>query len=484
MNRIYALFLFILLSILSVYSKEYPATEIRAVWLTTNYNLDWPRNKVSVEAQKRELIAILEDLKQLNINTVIFQTRTSGEVLYKSRIEPMYPSIAKGKGSESFDPLEFVIEECHKRGMTCHAWLITYPLGSQSHVSKLGNTSVVKRHRDLVTLYKNQWYLDPGNPKTDDYLISIVKEIIENYDVDGIHFDYIRYPDRATNFTDKTTFKRFGNGHKIDDWRRGNINRFVAKVYDTVKKEKPWVMVSSSPLGRYKPLVSNPNDGWTAYNSVYQDPVQWLEAGKHDAIFPMMYYKERLFYPYADEWKKHDNGRFIVPGLGIYQIQELGWLRKEILNQIEYSREIGAIGNAFFRVEHVLNHNQSILTALKDTYYKYPSKLPPMTWLSDTIPSAPYDLTAEKVAADFQLRWKIDKKDKRITYNVYKSETDSLDSNNGTTLLATGLKDPVYMYNPITDDKAYYYFVTVSDSFHNESETAIPAFFWHSEIEK
>jgi len=178
-----------------------------------------------------------------------------------------------------------------------------------------------KKHPQLVTFYKNQWYLDPGNPKTDDYLLSIVKEIVTNYDVDGIHFDYIRYPANCTNFFDQSEYNRYGKSEPRDNWRRSNINRFVGKVYDWVKSIKPWVMISSSPVGRYRPLLHNPNDGWTAYNNVYQDPIQWLNEGKHDAIFPMMYYRDKLFYPYLNDWVENSKGRFVVPGLGIYQFK-------------------------------------------------------------------------------------------------------------------------------------------------------------------
>lgn len=484
MKKIVLSFIVLVAVAIQVFSQAYPATEIRAVWLTTNYNLDWPKNMFSVDAQKNELIQLLDELKGLHINMVLFQTRTNDEVLYRSQIEPMYRSVAKNYGGKAFDPLAFVIEECHKRGMECHAWLITYPLGSKNHIKSLGNASVVKKHPQLVTLYKNQWYLDPGNPKTDDYLLSIVKEIVTNYDVDGIHFDYIRYPANCTNFFDQSEYNRYGKSQPRDNWRRSNINRFVGKVYDWVKSVKPWVMISSSPVGRYRPLLDNPNDGWTAYNSVYQDPIQWLNSGKHDAIFPMMYYRDRLFYPYLNDWVGNSKGRFVVPGLGIYQIQELGWQQKDIIDQIEYSRTKNASGNAFFRTEHLLKHNRDIVHAMNNVYYRYPAKLPPMKWLSDTLPEPPYDLRAEKTASGFQLRWKVKNPTARLTFNVYRTKTDSLDLNNGVTLLATGIRQPVFTYLPPEDDQAYYYFITASDSFHNESNPCVPAFFWHSETIK
>lgn len=483
-KNIFFLFLFgILFS--SAFAQQVPATEIRAVWLTTNYDLDWPRSKSGVQAQKQELIRILDDLKALNFNVVLFQARNSGEVLYKSKIEPMYSSIAQGYGSETFDPLAFVVEECHKRAMQCHAWLITYPLGSRKHQAKLGVNSTVSKNRDIVTLYKGAWFLDPGNPKTDDYLLSIVREIVNNYQVDGIHFDYIRYPDRAKDFNDNYTYRRYANGKDVEEWRRDNITRFVTKIYDWVKSAKPWVAVSSSPLGRYKPTYSNPNDGWTAYYSVYQDAVQWVKNGKQDMLFPMMYYKGGYFYPYVDDWMKQRSDRFVAPGLGIYQIQELGWMSNEIIQQLDYSRKQGVAGNAFFRTEHLLKYNQGVVRQLKEKYYKYPAKMPAMTWLSKEQPAPPVDITAEKSASDFQLHWKTENLSQSpVTYNVYRSETDSVDITDGAKLIAANIREPFFAYNPPEDDKAYYYFITVSDGFHNESKLSIPAFFWHSKITK
>ncbi len=489
MKKFYLLLFFLSVIVPSILSQQtiaYPATEIRAAWLTTNFDLDWPRNKTSVSAQKEELKRILDSLKSLNFNVVLFQTRNSGEVLYRSKIEPMYSSIARGFGDNFFDPLEFSIEECHKRNMECHAWLITYPLGSRTHQAKLGSSSVVSKNRDIVTMYKGAWFLDPGNPRTDDYLLSIVKEIVTNYKVDGIHFDYIRYPDRAKDFTDNYTYRRFGFGKNIDDWRRENINRFVAKIYDWVKSAKPWVAISSSPLGRYKPVYSNPDDGWTAYYSVYQDAAKWLKDGKHDIVFPMMYYRQRLFYPYLDEWKKLTNGRLFIPGLGPYQIQELGWLSSEIIQQVDYSRKNNVGGNAYFRTEHVIRYNQGVANQLKVKYYKYPAKLPAYTWLSNKLPDTPINLCAERFGKDFQLKWDavVSENNSPVTYNVYKSETDTLDLNNGENLLAAGLRSPVYTYSPTDDDKAYYYFITSSNAFHNESKLSLPAFFWHSKTIK
>lgn len=459
-----------------------PATEVRAVWLTTNYGLDWPRNRTSHEAQKRELTTMLDNLQKHNFNTVMFQVRSRGEVMYRSVVEPMSSLIIPAApGNPPFDPLAFALEECHKRGMELHAWFVTYPLGNERHVRDLGNRSVTRKDPSLVKKFGKEWYLDPGNPRTDDYLISLVMEVVDNYDVDGIHFDYIRYPDNRGRFPDDGMYRQHGKGKSRADWRRDNITRFVVKVYDKVKEAKPWVQVSSAPLGRYRAL-NGVGAGWTALETVYQDAGHWMRIGKHDALYPMMYYKDRLFYPFVDDWVEQGNGRIVVPGLGPYQMIELGWSLQDILNQIDHTREHTVHGQAYFRADNVLSNTKGILNELA-TYYRYPAKLPPMNWLSDTIPDKPLDLRAERTEEGlFELSW--DARDDRVTYNVYRSETDSLVTDSAALLLATGLRQSSLSLVVPNDDRAFYYYITTSDSYHNESEPCIPAFFYHSDTVK
>lgn len=484
MKKIYLFLVVFFCAAMRIFSAEPPATEVRAVWLTTNYGLDWPRNRTNADAQKRELIELLDNLQAHNFNTVIFQVRARGEVFYDSKIEPMSPLVVSGGyGRPRFDPLKFVLEESHKRGMECHAWLVTYPLGGEKHVRNLGGNSVTRKNPSIAKKFKGEWFLDPGNPRTDDYLMSLVKEIVTNYDIDGIHFDYIRYPDNKGQFPDAATFRQHGRGQTLQDWRRNNITRFVSKSYDWIKSQKPWVQVSSAPLGRYR-TISGVGAGWTALETVFQDAGKWMKMGKHDALYPMMYYKEHLFYPFVDDWMANGNNRIVVPGLGAYQMVELGWSHRDITNQIDYTRRKAVTGQAYFRANNVLSNTKGILNSLGE-YYRHPAKLPPMTWLSTAVPAQPQDLTAEKSGGQLLLRWKTeDAENKRITYNVYRSETDDFDTNKAENLLAVGLRQPVFEYAQPNNDRAYYYFVTVSDSYHNESPVSVPAFFYHSDTEK
>lgn len=480
MNKIFILLILFFCSLTSLFSKEHPATEIRAVWLTTNYGLDWPINRISQESQKRELINILDSLKRYNFNTVFFQVRARGEVFYNSKIEPLSSIVVSGSyGNRNFDPLAFAIEETHKRGMECHAWMVTYPLGTDKHVKSLGAESIVKKEPTITKKFKGEWFLDPGNPRTDDYLLTIVEEIVSNYDIDGIHMDYIRYPDNRGQFPDDGLYRMYSSGKSLSDWRRDNITRFVSKLYKKVKELKPWVQVSSAPLGRYRALNER-GIGWTARETVYQDAGKWMEMGIHDAIYPMMYYKDELFYPYLDDWIINSNNRILVPGLGAYQMIELRWSLKEIINQIDYSRNKNVHGQAYFRTENIISNTKGILNSLTK-YYKSPAKLPPLKWLSDSIPSKPYDLSAEwNEEGIFELKWDCTDKNKRVTYNVYRSETNDLSVDNSLNIIATGLKDAYFSYNVENNEMAYYYYITVSDSFHNESEISTPAFFYHS----
>ena len=371
MNKISILLILLFCSFPSMFSNDPPATEIRAVWLTTNYGLDWPRNRTSQESQKRELINILDSLKKYNFNTVLFQVRARGEVLYISDIEPLSSLIVSGGyANDKFDPLAFAIEESHKRGLECHAWLVTYPLGTDKQVRSLGSKSITKKDPTITKKFKGEWFLDPGNPRTDDYLLSIVEEIVTKYDVDGIHMDYIRYPDNRGLFPDDGLYRVHGKGKSKSDWRRDNITRFVDKLYKTVKDLKPWVQVSSAPLGRYRTL-NDRGRGWTAHETVFQDAGKWMDMGIHDALYPMMYYKDELFYPYLDDWIINSNNRILVPGLGAYQMIELQWSLKDITDQLNYSRDKNTHGQAYFRTENVLSNTKGVLNSL-GKYYKYP----------------------------------------------------------------------------------------------------------------
>lgn len=484
MKPFHLLFLLLLLP-LYIFSQA-PATEIRAVWLTTNWGLDWPVQRTSVKAQKEQLKNILDKLQEANFNTVLFQARAQGYVFYRSKIEPLSSYF---NHEDNFDPLAFAIEECHKRGMECHAWVIAYPM-DKATVRYTGKgrrrkATVVQNKPSYYKAIGERWYLDPGMPETRNLIVSIVKEIVQNYDVDGIHFDYIRYPSNSRKFPDDDTYRKYGNGMDLYDWRRENINKLISEAYDTVKALKKWVQVSSSPLGRYKVLPEvSPNDGWTAYETVFQDAGHWLKSGKHDLLFPMMYYRDHYFYPFLNDWIANSNGRLIAPGLGVYQMDELKWPLQDITNQMQYIRDKKIPGAAYFRTANVLSNLKGVLDSIH-TYYPTPAKLPPLTWLNNIAPNSPTDLQVFKDNDNkLNIKWNPPTADGDYTYTVYVSDKEPVDTNDAGNILSTGLRTNSYAFTIKEGDFGYYYTVTASDRYHNESTVTFPAFFSHSANEQ
>ena len=470
-------FLFILLALSVFPTKAQPKHEIRATWLTTLGGMDWPRNKAThaegIRRQKQELCNILDKLKEANFNTVILQTRLRGDLIYPSQIET-FPEALTGRTGRNpgYDPLAFAIEECHKRGMELHAWIVTIPAGNNRQVKLLGKHSIVHKNRKICKQHEGAWYLDPGHPETSDYLSGIVREIVSQYDVDGVHFDYIRYPENARRFPDKDTHRKYGKGKDLKQWRRDNITAIVRRLYHEVKQLKPWVKVSSSPVGKYRDTSRYSSVGWNAYETVHQDAQGWLKEGIHDALFPMMYFKDNHFYPFALDWKENDHGRWVVPGIGIYFLspRERDWPLDEVSRQLFFTRQQGLAGHAYFRNKFLLDNVKGIFDEVKYEFYNAPALIPPMTWQDSIAPSAPSSPTFEQMGnGSIRLAWEPskDNHDLPVVYHLYASNSYPVDTDEAQNLLQTFIKGNEAV---ITNGQSWqYYAVTAADRYGNES---------------
>ena len=473
---------FLLLSLsLSAYTQQ--KYEVRAAWITTAYALDWPHSKANtaegIRRQKEELIDILDKLYEANFNTVLFQARTRGDVFYPSKIEPFSAMLTGTTGKNpGYDPLAFAIEECHERGMECHAWMVAIPLGSDAQVKSLGKASVTQKHRNLCIHHKKNWYLNPGNPGTKEYLMRLTQEIVKQYDIDGIHFDYLRYPENEAKFPDSKEFGQYGKGKSIAQWRRDNLTEIVRYIYKGIKSQKPWVKFSSSPVGRYRNTARYQSNTWNAYHSVYQDVQKWLAEGIQDQIYPMMYFRNDNFYPYALDWQEQNNGRHIVPGLGIYFLdpKEGNWKREDIERQIHFIRNYGLAGEAYYRVGFLMNNTQGLYDELNEKYYPYPALQPPMPWLDATSPTPPARLIARVQDGYTLLAWEpATDNDNRNEpyYTIYGSDAYPVDTSNPKHIIAQRIKQTKYTYAPIFPWETKRHFaVTAIDRYGNESEAA------------
>lgn len=452
---------------------NHPLRETRAVWLATIGGLDWPRihatDPSSRERQKQELINILDNYQQANINTVIFQTRVRAALLYPSKIEPWELSLTGTAGmNPGYDPLAFCIEECHKRGMELHAWLVCIPIGTKERQMKYGEESLIRKHPELVKTAKGgEMFMIPGKPETADYIASICREIVENYDVDGISLDYIRYPESPYAYSDDELYPHLSTISKTD-WRRENISRIVHRVHDAVKPIKPWVKLSSSPIGKYRDTSRYSAGGWNAYNAVWQDPVHWLRENWQDMLFPMMYFTGNNYYPFLYQWAENTYGHPICPGLGIYFLdpREGRWALDEVRAEMHAARNANIGGIAFYRGEFFTKNCKGIYDTASREFFPYPALTARMTWMGDTIPpKAPTSILYKEGT----LQWQASpSRVGGLLYNIYGSNLYPVDVTKAENLLVTRVHDTHWTLNARAQ-KLRYYAITAIDRFGNES---------------
>lgn len=442
-----------------------PKYEVRAVWLTTIGGIDWPhsyaQSERSAEKQKEELRAILDRLQKANINTVLLQTRIRATTIYPSQYEPWDGCLSGFPGkSPGYDALQFAIDECHKRGMEVHAWVVTIPVGKWN---SYGCRQLRKRFPRLIKRIGQDGYMDPEATQTGCYLAEMCREIVQRYDVDGIHLDYIRYPE-----TWKFRISK--------DQARGNITRIVEKIHQAVKKEKPWVKMSCSPIGKFDDLSRYWSHGWNAYTKVAQDAQAWLKDGLMDELFPMMYFRGDQFFPFAIDWKEHSYGKIIAPGLGIYFLdpKEGKWNISDITSELYHLRNIGE-GHAFFRNKFLLDNHQGVYDFVTAHFNRYPALVPPITWESNKRPQQPVTLCIEENEGTTTLRW-----DNSLQYedgtaiktpsiynNVYASKEYPVDVHDARNLILT--RTTRRQLTTRTGNTPTYYAVTTTDGFGNES---------------
>lgn len=470
MRYLYIIFILFHLAVASYGQSFYavnpnPKYEVRAVWLTTIGGIDWPhsyaQSERSAEKQKEELRAILDRLQKANINTVLLQTRIRATTIYPSQYEPWDGCLSGFPGkSPGYDALQFAIDECHKRGMEVHAWVVTIPVGKWN---SYGCRQLRKRFPRLIKRIDQDGYMNPEATQTGCYLAEMCREIVQRYDVDGIHLDYIRYPE---------TWKfRIGK-----DQARGNITRIVEKIHQAVKKEKPWVKMSCSPIGKFDDLSRYWSHGWNAYTKVAQDAQAWLKDGLMDELFPMMYFRGDQFFPFAIDWKEHSYGKIIAPGLGIYFLdpKEGKWNISDITSELYHLRNIGE-GHAFFRNKFLLDNHQGVYDFVTAHFNRYPALVPPMTWESNKRPQQPVTLCIEENEETTTLRW-----DNSLQYedgtaiktpsiynNVYASKEYPVDIHDARNLILT--RTTRRQLTTRTGNTPTYYAVTTTDGFGNES---------------
>ncbi|NWF50250.1 MAG: family 10 glycosylhydrolase [Ignavibacteriaceae bacterium] len=469
-----------------------PKRELRAAWVASVTNLDWPSSRTaSTDVQKEEVIILLDELKQIGINTIFLQIRTECDALYSSGFDPWSYWLTGSQGyppSPYYDPLEFWVEETHKRGMEIHAWFNPYRAERSVGSYPIAPNHVTIQHPDWVIQISSFKFLNPGLPMVRDYIASVIHDVVSRYDVDGVHFDdyFYPYPPNQITNQDQQTFQQYPRGFtNIADWRRDNVNIMVQQVYDTIQSVKPYVKFGISPFGIWKNGVPPGITGLDAYSTIYCDAIAWLQNQSIDYLTPQLYWPFGGGQDYGklQPWwgdSVNANGRHFYPGHALYRVDPNNgnWAANEIPRQIRFDRANPDVqGGVFFRAKSFLANFKGVTDSLETDLYRYIALNPVMNWKDVVAPNAPQNLTFERLPnGQGGLKWDLpviaSDGDSAKRYVVYRFDYPNVQP--------TDLEDPSHILNiegsrmsipglPPNPNGPYYFVVTSLDENYNES---------------
>jgi uncharacterized lipoprotein YddW (UPF0748 family) len=398
-----------------------PTREFRAGWIATVKNIDWPsRPGLPVAAQKEELILILDTAARTRLNAVILQIRTACDALYASRLEPWSEYLTGTMGQPPaplYDPLAFAVVEAHRRGLELHAWFNPYRARHFSAFSSITADHISKTRPGLVRNYAGQLWLDPGEKEVQEHSLRVVLDVVDRYDIDGVHFDDYFYPypevdarKQPIAFPDWPTYSRYNEaGGKLgrNDWRRENVNVFVRRVGHGIKQRKPWVKFGISPFGIWRPGHPPSIKGLDAYEHLFADSRLWLREGWCDYFAPQLYWstdRAAQSFPVLLKWWREQNtlSRHLWPGLAH------GNGGMELASQIRFSRQLLASdGHLHWSMKALVQNRDGIVDALRRDLYAQPALLPAYPWLASSRLPQPAFRAEPKPDQTIQFHWRL-----------------------------------------------------------------------------
>lgn len=483
-----------------------PKEEFRSIWIATVPGAtDWPKGSTTAEKQQR-LRQIIQAHVDAKMNAIVFQAVGRGDAMYQSERLPWNFSL-EGLGVDpGWDPLQFVIDEAKIHGLEVHAWYNVFNVGNTGSRSAYLATSepehVVKAHPDWVNDFGTSIWMNPGIPEARQWAVENVMEIVENYDIDAIHFDFARYPEAFPGDTQR--YQANNNGfNNIGDWRRNNVNQFQRDAFAAVQSVKPWVKVGTSPFGHYQrssyssfpaepcPPEYNGRCSWgaaLAYSQVFQDAVAWVNEGVNDYIAPQIYWNigpggvptstNPHFEFLTRDWKRltRDSGRHVYIGVGAYQNTVANNVAAEIATQVDTIRANNHQGHLFFRFDQTIYAGPPDFRTLRSKIdYQHRALVPSMDWKDMDVPPA-VDLMIDmpQVATissnQTTLTWDAPEfvtvsGDTKVSYAIYRvaafEAPDPLEAMQDPANLLAMTGATTFTDNPEnTDGENYYYFVT------------------------
>lgn len=481
------------LLVLIIFNSEFysqsipPKREFRGAWVASVVNLDWPSSPfLTTTAQKEQLISILEDLKNMRINAVIFQIRPECDALYNSSYEPWSYWLTGSQGSPPnpyYDPLEFAVEEAHKRGMELHAWFNPYRAVRSVGSFSISSQHVTYQHPDWILAFGNLRILNPGLPQVRDYNTAVIMDVVRRYDIDGVHFDDYFYPyppDQITN-EDASTFAEYPRSFtNIADWRRDNVNLQIKQINDSIMAVKPFVKFGISPFGIWRNGVPPGIIGMDAYSQIYADPIAWLHERSVDYLTPQLYWRiggnqdySKLMPWWADS--TYANERHLYTG----HILNTSFSTGELPNQLKLNRNNPKVsGSIWFRADLLRSNTLQFRDSIKQNYYRYKSLPPVMEWKDVIPPNPPLNVRFERLESSgiSAIAWNLPQTasdgDSAFRYAVYRLNKSSIlqeDIDDPRNLIAVENKRNHIPFAEPGSAGPYFYVVTSLDRNNNES---------------
>jgi uncharacterized lipoprotein YddW (UPF0748 family) len=496
-NRLSILFLLVSLSIHFLQAQTLPPKrELRGVWIATVANIDWPSQKTLSSALQQQEFKLILDAHAINkMNAVFVQVRPVADAFYKSTYEPWSEWLTGKQGTEPnppYDPLAFMVEESHKRGMEFHAWFNPYRATFDTTAARISPTHISRQHPEWLLTYAGRKLFDPGLPQVREYIVQVILDVVRKYDVDGVHLDdyFYPYPVAGDTLKDDSTFMKYPNGFSSkDDWRRNNVNLLIQMIADSIKTVKPYVKFGVSPFGVWRNKAEDPDGsdtraGQSSFTHLYADSRVWIKRGWVDYILPQVYFSTRFgpvnYKKLTEWWTTQTYNRHLYIGHGPYKINknvDSTWFDpQEIPRQIRFNRNMAPVkGSVYFSSKSLLANPNHVQDSLRQNLYLYPALVPTMPWLDSIPPPPPTPAKPHKSRQGITLYWQPSPKaidgDTARYYLIYRYNQKENISIEDPRHILVKLHGPAVSYTDSTvlSRKKYVYIITALDRLHNES---------------
>lgn len=406
-------------------SAEDTVRRVRAAWIETAGGRDWPQGRVDAATQRRHMSSLLEQLVDRGINSVIVQVQGQGDVAWDSTEQPRMAELAAADAEyNGYDAARAWLEECHRRGLGCIARVTTLDIGTGRAAARYADTRnhPLVTHPGLSVNYQGSWYLDPGDPGTADYLMDVYRDLIYDYDFDGIMFDKLYYP--GPDFDDSATQRAYkSDGKTVAEWRRDNTEDCIDRLSQMVRIIRPQMTVYAVAPGIYR--VPEEYELPTAYDDYGQDAPEWAAAGYIDVIVPQMFHGEREgFDDNMDTWVANARGARLLPALDPMSAGNTGQLMRR-MDAVSAAPENIVDGVSIYGASEVVRDD---VTRVLDIVFAGAAHLPVNPHGDGIAPDGPTGVTQEYTDGKYVIGWKpvepLDGEPPIRYYTVYIMDSD------------------------------------------------------------